>query len=258
MPEEAADTSTEEQDSSPADEGTGENRIPQSRVSRMVKEAREEGRAELQTQISQMQDQLQELRDSRIRSEEQAKQTPAPQQKIYTRTELQTAVDAGTITQETAADISERQFETRVMANAERTIDERMSQAQESDAIERQITAYRTAIPDVLERNSESRARLTAEYQVLLGLKYPDNLQTELLALRSTFGPPERIRETTRDKRASSEEVGGGGGSTEGNSGSGASKVPAHLRAQYAKAISQGAYTGWDDPNIAAELKYVT
>lgn len=256
MPEPAEETSTQGQDSSSA-EGTDENRIPQSRVAIMVDKAREEGKAELQTQIGQMQEQLQELRDSRIRQEEQAKQAPAQQQKVYSRSELQTAVDAGTITQDTAADISERQFEARIVADTEKQIEERMTATRKSEVIERQITSYREAMPDLLNHGSESRVRLQAEYKTLLSMDYPDNLQTELMALRSTFGPPERIRETTRNKRASAEEVGGGGGSAEGDAGSGSNVVPAHLRTQYAAEIAKGAYTGWDDPNIKAEMKYV-
>jgi hypothetical protein len=56
------------------------------------------------------------------------------------------------------------------------------------------IQEYMKAVPGLTDRSSQEFRDLSAEYQRLLEMGYPDAESTQRVACRSTFGPVERIK----------------------------------------------------------------
>ncbi len=56
------------------------------------------------------------------------------------------------------------------------------------------IQEYMKAVPGLADRSSQEFRDLSAEYQHLLEMGYPDSESTQRVACRSTFGPVERLK----------------------------------------------------------------
>lgn len=214
-------------------------------------------------QSRKLQDELQAEREQRIRLEERlnaggGKDKP----KTYTRAELLEAVNAGTITQATADEVWEQQITTKVREDITRDITQRDAVRERATRVSTEISRYKSAVPDVMDTSSDARKKVVAEFDYLVSIGQPKTVETELAALRSVFGPLERLekRDVTREKRSSHQE--GGGARPNDDSGTTKNGPPANLPARYKQhyesMIGKGMYTGWDDKRLQAELKRVS
>ncbi|KPK66955.1 hypothetical protein AMJ82_11570 [candidate division TA06 bacterium SM23_40] len=105
-----------------------------------------------------------------------------------------------------------------------------------------------------MKEGSRERARLAKEYDYLRNLGHAEGMATELAALRSCFGPVDRIKETTKPRAESHQETGTPAGEV-GEPEKGP-KISPRLKAHYEKMIEKRHFTGWDDPKLKKELEY--
>ncbi len=248
----AIEQDLENDDSDGKGEGDGEGKgpngwIPKARLDEVLAENRRKD-AELQRE-----------REERIRAEERVKATKEPE-KVYTRAELLAAVEAGTISQAQADEIS--------LAQAEKKIRQEVSQDVAAQAAQRELIArtnaemqrYKTLVPDVIRDGTDARARVQAEYSYLISTGSPAGASTELAALRAAFGSVERLekRLSKRSEHETHQESGGrprGDGGDKAGAKNGPPKgLPERYVGFYQRQIESGIYKGWDDPQVAKEL----
>lgn len=159
---------------------------------------------------------------ARAQTLEELRAKPSPEkQRVYSVAELQTAIDAGTISVAEAADyLAER----RANATAERVLKEertRVEKESQTSRAQQKIDAYVEAMPWLRDKTDSRRRPLEAEYQRLVGeYQLADNLNTEALVLEKHFGSLEAIKAKARldaDSRGRGDahvESGAGGGFT--------------------------------------------
>ena len=71
------------------------------------------------------------------------------------------------------------------------------------------------------------------------------------------FGHADRIKETTRDTRETHAEAGSAGAGAEASNNAKGPKLSVRMKAHYDKMIADNYYSGYNDPKLKAELKYV-
>jgi len=172
--------------------------------------------------------------------------------KEFTRAELQARVDEGNLTQAEADRIYEDQLQQKVTADVTKKVESSAEQKALAQRIGMEIQKYVSVLPDIEAEGSENRGRVTREYQRLVSLGYPDNVQTELTALMAAFGPPELLSKGREKQKETYQGVGSDGGETSQKEA--APKLPAHVKTHYSKMIEKGMYEGWDDPNLKKEI----
>lgn len=194
-------------------------------------------------------------RETAVRGEEK------PPQKVYTAEDLDKLVAEGAISQTKASEILSRQAAEQASRSVREEIDSAQTERQRVGKLAEQVELYKEAVPAISQSGSEERGRLQRRYEELRGLGYPEGIETELAALRETFGPPATIRERAARPEASPSGAIGGGGPEPGHekkAGDGApTDIPQHLRDHYTESFKKGLYTGWDDPRVKKELEYV-
>lgn len=179
---------------------------------------------------------------------------PAPPEKTWTRSELNDQVLTGALTQDTADAILDRQVERRIVSIAQNTVQTQTM----TQTAQREIDRYKALIPNAAEEGTTERDLLVAEYRELVSLGQPETIATELAALKIAFGKLSAI-EAARASRQTAEfhQDTGGGDSSPGKAKGPLAKIPARFREHYQDMIKKGQYSGEDDPDLLAELKYV-
>jgi len=136
---------------------------------------------------------------------------PTPEVKFFTTQQLRQAVSEGVITEDQMVD--QMQLQNREQAKQE-AVRAMQIQAQEQRIVD-QLNEYNQVYPGWNQNGTASNQRATPEYQRLLGLGFPDNNATRLVALEKTFGPMQRIKDAratqtrTAQLRDTTQEVGG-------------------------------------------------
>lgn len=189
---------------------------------------------------------------------------PADKPKVYSKPELKAAVDGGQITQEQADDIWDKQREAQIRESAKADALSAVNDRSTKERIDRDISRYKQLKPEIMERGSDVREKIAAEYQYLREAGSPESIATELVAIRAVLGPLEKLEKAADTRRAaeSHQESGGGGeGGDKKGGNSGGKKLVDHLKGDakeyYEKGIKSGRYPkGWDD--VEAELKYAS
>ena len=170
---------------------------------------------QLKERANSLETRLQQAEIEKARLDERAKASAPPAgaapkaAPVLTREQLQGAVDDGQITQS--------QMDTEILRQARETLRQELSQefetkqviAKQSEAVQTQFDAYVKLRPDVKVDGSDDLKRVQAEIQALVGLGHPHDMRTEVLAMRSVFGPVDRIQETTRHRTETHRDVGG-------------------------------------------------
>jgi hypothetical protein len=209
-----------------------------------------------------LQAQLAEERESRIRLEERLKvrdeQPPAPKEepKVFTRQELQTAVDEGQIDADQKEEIwSNQQFE-RNQRGTEELLNARDKKRDTEGFVETETSRYLSAHPDVRKVDSPDWQKVKDEYDFKVRTGSPDSKETELQAMRAAFGAnPERIPERTAARR---ETPGDASGSTGGGRGDRPvdiwNRVPDWCKSYYKKQVADGFKTLED---VKADIPYM-
>lgn len=173
------------------------------------------------------------------------KQVEAP--KRFTRAELSAAVKAEQITQEQADDIFAKQVTEDAKDGAVRAALEAVSGRTQQKEIDGDLAQYKRLEPGLRDRSSELFEKVRGEFQYLRERGSPDNLATELAAIRAVLGPVDKLEKAKSAARAAEhhEESGGGG---EG-SGKGPKKVldtlSAREKSHYQKLIDNGHHKDW-------------
>lgn len=195
--------------------------------------------------------------EGRVQATSEAKQKPAAEQpKVYSKSELQYAVDAGTITQDQMDAYLETQTRESIRKEMASQIETAKREMRTQAEIEAEIDAYKETIPSIMEEGSEDRRRVESEFEKLIRLGLPSNATTELLAVKAAFGPvPKRGTDKTAKARQT-DQVGAGGGraasSDKSSSPLDAFDLSDRQRSYYEKMVDRGIYKSWDD--VKAEL----
>lgn len=208
---------------------------------------------------------IEELRRLRT-AQATPKEEPKPE-RIYSPEELEKLVEAGQLTQAQMVDYLTRVRTDAAVKEAEKRITEEQRAAQRNAIVAEKVRTYRAAIPELSDKSSAEFKEAAEAYEELVKEGEPENLATELAALRAVFGrdPHKRrgkpeVRETTGERQSSVEAA----GSTSGrrserreapSSGGLPGWVPAANREFYEKGFKNGLYKGPKDPNLLKELE---
>lgn len=168
--------------------------------------------------------------------------------KVYTRAELNAAVEAGQITKEQADAHMDAQTRAEAKAEARQEALHVVSAAERKRNVDDQINRYKAVAPEILDESHETRQRIKAEFQALVDLGDDKTaVATQLKAIRAVLGPIENL-ERARGGRSGHEthqETGGGGGG-QGPKKSFKDTLNEAQRKHYEKGISSGLYKDWD------------
>jgi len=190
------------------------------------------------------------------------KDKPADQPKVYAKAELKAAVEAGQISQEQADDLWDRQRETQIREAAKSDALSAVTGKQTKERVDADIAKYRQLKPEIMQAGSAERDRISEEFRYLVANGSPNNLATELAAIRAALGSLEKLEKAASAKRAADhDQQGGEGGDGKPKGGNSSKKLVDHLKGDakefYERGIKQGRYPkGWDD--VEAELKFAS
>ena len=188
--------------------------------------------------------------------------TPAPApERIPTRSEIQSRIDADEITQDEGNrlidEVTERRITQQVQAQGAIQLRDQQLNAE--------MALYHEHNNEIWQ-SGEVRDKVQTEFREICringGPPTPGSSQErafELQAMRSVVGAPKAKVEETNNPPPVHVETGGGSGG-EGpvhKTGTGAAAVPAKYRDHYQKGIDRGLYTGWDDPTLKAEIPHM-
>lgn len=195
---------------------------------------------------------------STARAEAERTMSAEPERDL-TRAELRQAIDAGTMTEERADEILEAQMERRIATRTQQSVAQQLNLTQSQARIQTDIDRYLERMPDLAQKSGANWDRVAREYRYLTGIGAPHGAATELAALRSAFGPAERIPEKTRETRERSEESLGSGSGSESESGARGGRgwtkgLNARQITHYQGQLDKGAYSGIDDPRFMQHI----
>lgn len=174
----------------------------------------------------------------------------------YTRTQLRAMVNEGKITE----DQMDTQLEIQQEAKFNKRIEERtaaaVTETRAATKIGAELAAYTDAHPDLLDEDSDTRAKVQTEFDYLVGLgDDPKNPATELKAVRAALG---QIAPKGRRKQPEMhEETGGSGGDSRerGADNDGWAKgLTSAQKAHYTRQVNKGIYKDFNDKNLKAEI----
>ncbi len=184
-----------------------------------------------------------------------SKPTGPPQ---YTRPQLTQFVDNGQLSQADADRIYENQVEGRILSNVNKVVDQKFASAAMENTkagIKDIIADYRKAIPALEDTDTPERRRAEAEYASLIQLGLPQSDETEAAALRSAFGPVDKIVKGKQSLETHQETGSDADQDSEGSTSDGVPKgLPRYFIEHYTAQIANGRYTGWDDKTLKVEI----
>ncbi len=187
-------------------------------------------------------------REARIRLEERltAGETKKVESAGVTRAQLDQEVTGGRLTQAQADDMLMAQEKKSWLAEARQEFTQQREEDQQGRLIDDQIAAYTRACPEVQQQGSDERKKVTLAYNALVkDVGLPHGPSTELLALRESFGPADKLTEL-RSKRAAHSETSAGAGTDGTPTSSNLSGVAARQKAYTDKLVERGILTRED------------
>jgi len=186
-----------------------------------------------------------------------AQPAPVETPKTFSDAELNMAVREGQMTETEASQIRENQRDTQISTQIAKSVTEAVSTQAAITEINSEIGRYKTAVPDIMDKVSESNQKLTKAFNDLVALGQPNSQSTELAAARQVFGSIDALESVGRvHDRETHQETGGGmppasgGGSPDGKPEGMSADEDRH----YSDAIQKGIYKGWAE--VAEELKF--
>lgn len=215
-------------------------------------------RQNLETQLAELRGTVEGLKTASAAPKTEKK----PDQPQFSRAQLREAVDSGRITQSEADAIWDDQQERRHSESLKTVKNEVKQEITETAKVGGQIDRYKSLVPDLSNRTSESFKKVEAEFRYMTGeLGMPNNEKTELAALRAVFGSVDvlQAKATAKDARPDTHRESTGRGAAHGDDEKdGAPRdMPGKLKAHYQRMIDRRIYKGWDDPTLKAELAHV-
>lgn len=179
------------------------------------------------------------------------------QPKRHSRAELKAAVTAEQITQEQADDIWNKQVKDEIREEAVAAAREDARRESQQERIDTDIAQYKRLEPEIGDKSSETFGKIREEFQYLVRNGSPNNVATELAAIRGVLGPLDKLEKAKSARRAAEhhEESGAGGDGKPNKSGKSLfDQLDSRKKAHYERLISQGQYK--DKAAVEAELKY--
>ena len=207
---------------------------------------------------------LQREREERIRMEERlkVKEEQRTQEREYSWDELEQAIEQGKVTRAWAQNYREGLVAKKATEAALKTVKEQQTTGSYETTINTELNRYRQAMPSIDDPSSAERQKVQREYSYLTGtLKYPPNLQTQLLAARSALGDIDTVERTAATKRTahttreSYMETQSTANRPAAPSKDPIAKLTPAEKQHYEKMIANGRYSGWDA--VKKELEWV-
>jgi len=183
----------------------------------------------------------------------QSQQTHTQPKKVYSTTELDDMVDAGTITRARADEVREAQMVERVAEQVGSRVTTQIKQDQLVSTVTGEFDSFIKAIPKIAVAGTPERQRVADEYARLVGLGQPESKATEVIAMEMAFGKLSRVQSASGKQadRQTHQETGGGGSSRSDSDdadpkGSPPSELSAGRKAYYADQIAKGVLSDWN------------
>ena len=225
--------------------------------------------AELFEKISDLKAETASLRtEMQVNAEHQAAQAAqATEQKtpVYTAADLQKAVDEGTLTEVSKAEILRNQDMAQIREEALATARQEVKAQFAAEAINVQVEAWKSVRPDIAKVGTADNRAYNAELSELAkkGLDIKDPAM-ELVAVELAFGSLEKSKGQTFGKETTSTRAAPANQETSHSQRSdtstpqsdGSPSIDSRRKAHYEDAIKKGRYSGWDDPMLVKELAY--
>ncbi len=150
---------------------------------------------------------------SRGRAEALAQTRPKDDARpVLSAADLRVAVDEGRMTEDEAEQIRSRQSEQRITSTVTANLSEALTSQKVSERADTEIGRYKTAVPEITDRDSVQFTKLQAEFDNLVSYGHDSkDPRTEALAARAAFGPVETLEGVGKAKpRETYGETGGG------------------------------------------------
>ena len=131
----------------------------------------------------------------------------------FTRVQLDGAVADGRVTQDEADAIYKAQLKREITEE----VTAKVAETTTVNAVGLGIQQYKDALPNLEVRGSDEFAKVAQEFNWMRSNGQPDNLNTELAAMRSVFGPAEKLKADKGTRVLDTHQETGGG--AQGDSG---------------------------------------
>ena len=141
---------------------------------------------------------LQREREERIRYEERLKAqeaTPPKKDPVYTWTQLEDFITAGTLTRAQAAEYREGQIKQEADVMLDRKLEQRLQQAERTRTVTTDLDSYKALVPTIMQPGTPEREKVTREFQYMVQvLGMPNTVNTELAATRAALGDLDSVK----------------------------------------------------------------
>lgn len=227
-----------------------ESTIPESVRKRMQKEARQGylPKERYDSAIGTLKDEI-----GTLSQKVEAKAEPAQAPVKYTRAQLRSAVDNGTISEDQMEQIWGDQVEANAAKAGEAAAKNQTSANAEKSKIETTLNGYAELVPDLNDASSDNRQAAEEAFKDLVELHgVPktefDKQRLEAMACRTAFGPLSklkgRIDSLKKNSDNAAQEIGGGDGDS-ASAKSTPKGVPKSQVKYYQGMIDRGQYKDW-------------
>lgn len=176
--------------------------------------------------------------------------------KFYSAKELSTAVEKGLIDEDQKFEQLQVQSEKRTEEVVRKTIRSEAQTKSNADGVE----GYLTLMPNLRTNGSDEHKKFAAEWDFQIKNGAPNSEGTKMSALRSAFGPLDRLQRAkgvsdAHAPKSAHEEVGNRGDNPPAaNNGDLWAKLPAGDKAWYTDAIARGLYA--NQAAVVEEIKF--
>lgn len=178
----------------------------------------------------------------------------------YTGTQLQSFIDEGKITVGQALSYQEESLKLEAARLVDAKVEEKLSTATRQSTVQREVSRYQEAIPDITVPGTEARQKLEREYAYLVSMGYDaKDPKTEVLAARAAFGDPDLIKQrqaarTITTGRDTMQDI-AANGKPKPSEKDPLKDLSSSQRQHYQRMIDKGVYNGWAE--VKEELAFV-
>ncbi|MEE8607203.1 MAG: hypothetical protein V3S55_06355 [Nitrospiraceae bacterium] len=187
-----------------------------------------------------------ELR-GKLSAREESATRQAPDETTFSRSQLDAAVADGRVTQDEA----DRIYHKQVVREVTEEVTAKVTETTTVNAVGLEIRKYQDALPVLSVRGSDEFAKVEKEFAWMVSNGSPNNLSTELAAMRSVFGDSTKMK-ADKGKKVLETHQETGGSAQEGSDSEDSSpggRPPKGLsrdaKKHYGTQIERGMYANW-------------
>ena len=159
----------------------------------------------------------------------------------FTRAELQQQVDDGRMTPDESDRIIHDQMKQGIKTEVSRELSTEHQATARAVRIKDEIKLYTDFKPDILLEGTDARSLVNAEYQRQMSdFGKPDNIETELDALQTVYGPSGRLQASRNKETETFQDTGSDGGGETSESGGWPKEMSKGHKAYYQDQINKG------------------